>query len=93
MKLVLCDPFRLKKRAPKPANWEQSIAGIRKRQEIVARLAAKYGAALVHFQPVFDEAVKRAPAEHWIWDGAHPTYSGHQLMAEEWMRVVKEFWK
>jgi lysophospholipase L1-like esterase len=30
---------------------------------------------------------------HWIWDGVHPTYSGHQVLADEWVRVVREFWK
>ena len=50
-------------------------------------------AALVQFQPVFDEAAKRAPADYWVWDNVHPTYRGHQLMADEWERVVREFWK
>jgi len=31
------------------------------RQEAAARLAAKYHAALVHFQKVFDDACKLAP--------------------------------
>jgi len=48
---------------------------------------------LVQFQPVFDEAAKRAPADYWIWDNVHPTYRGHQLMADQWERVVREFWK
>ena len=85
LKLVLCEPF------VKPTGKVND--GIRKRQEIVARLAQKYGAALVHFQPVFDEAAKRAPADYWVWDNVHPTYRGHQLMADEWERVVREFWK
>lgn len=38
------------------------------------------------------ELASRAPAEHWIWDGVHPTYSGHQIMADEWERTVREFW-
>ena len=92
LKLVLCEPFgqpvgkRLK-------IWDEWIAGIRARQVITARLARKHGAALVRFQRVFDEAAKRAPANYWIWDGVHPTYRGHQLMADEWERVVREFWK
>lgn len=85
LKLVLCEPF------VKPTGTVGD--GIRKRQEIVARLAKKHGAALVQFQHVFDEAAKRAPAEYWVWDAVHPTYRGHQLMADEWERVVKEFWK
>ena len=43
-------------------------------------------------QPVFDAACKVAPAEHWIWDGVHPTYSGHQLMADEWERTDRAKW-
>jgi lysophospholipase L1-like esterase len=82
---VLCAPF--------VKHTGQAPAGIRRRQEIVARLAKRFGAALVRFQPVFDEAFKRAPADYWIWDTVHPTYRGHQLMADEWERVVRRFWK
>lgn len=91
IKLVLCEPFAL--RVGKKAEiWDQWFPGIVQRQQIVARLAAKHGAALVRFQPVFDAAAKRAPAAYWIWDGVHPTYAGHQIMAEEWTRVVAERW-
>jgi lysophospholipase L1-like esterase len=85
IKLVLGEPF------VKPTGTLGE--GIRKRQEIVAKLAQKHGAALVHFQRIFDEAAKRAPADYWVWDNVHPTYRGHQLMADEWERVVREFWK
>lgn len=92
VKLVLCEPFGLPvgKRKDEWPTWSE---GLKKRREIVAKLAAKHGAALVHFQSAFDDACKLAPAEHWIWDGVHPTYSGHQIMADEWVRVVKDFWK
>jgi len=85
LKLVLCAPFL------KPTGKVNE--GMRKWQEVVARLAKKHGAAFVDFQRVFDEAAKRAPADYWIWDGVHPTYRGHQLMADEWERVVRDFWK
>ena len=86
-KLVLCEPFTLPS-GPKKENYEPWLATIKQRQEIVAKLAQKHGAALVRFQHVFDEAAKRAPADYWIWDGVHPTYSGHQVLADEWVRVV-----
>ena len=41
---------------------------------------------------IFDDACKRAPAEYWLFDGVHPCYAGHQLMADEWVRTVKEAW-
>lgn len=91
LRLVLCAPFTLPvgKRKDGYETWR---AGIQARQDVVARLAAKHDAALVRFQPVFEAACKVAPAEHWIWDGVHPTYSGHQLMADEWERTVRAKW-
>lgn len=85
LKLVICEPFWNPK---SPLNEKQ-----RARQAIAAKLAKQHGAAFVPFQRIFDEATKRAPADYWIWDSVHPTYRGHQLMADEWERVVREFWK
>jgi len=82
VKLVLCEPFHT---APDEM--------LKKRQAVVAQLAKKYGAAFVRFQPVFDKVVKNAAPDYWIWDGVHPTYRGHQLMADEWERTVRDFWK
>jgi len=89
--LVRCAPFTLPV-GRRRENYEEWFAGIRQRQEIAARLARKPHAALVRFQRVFDAACQKAPAEHWIWDGVHPTYSGHQPMADERVRTVREFW-
>ncbi|MEA3207060.1 MAG: hypothetical protein QOE70_117 [Chthoniobacter sp.] len=91
LRLVLCEPFTLPVGAKKD-HWETWRAGLQSRQEAVARLAAKHHSALVRFQSIFEVACKSAPAEHWIWDGVNPTYSGHQLMADEWERTVREKW-
>ncbi len=91
LRLVLCEPFTLPA-GKRKEDYETWRTGVQARQDVAARLAAKYGAALVRFQPVFDAACKVAPAEHWIWDGVHPTYSGHQLMADEWERTVRAKW-
>lgn len=91
LKLVLCEPFVVNHLATTPQHGSPN-ADIAKRQEIVARLAKKHGAALVHFQAALDRATERAPAIHWIWDDIHPTYSGHQILADEWERVVRDFW-
>ena len=91
VRIVLCEPFTLPV-GKRIAQWDTWSADMKKRQQIVAQLAAKYHAAFVRFQKVFDDAVKRAPAEYWIWDGIHPTYAGHQLMADEWERTVQQAW-
>jgi lysophospholipase L1-like esterase len=91
LKVVLCEPFGLPV-GPRKDTWAEWNDGLTKRREVVAKLAKAHGAALVQFQRAFDEAAKRAPAEHWIWDGVHPTYSGHQIMTDEWVRTVRAFW-
>lgn len=89
VKLVLCEPFALAAGKIEP-KWEEYRAELAKRQAVVARLATKHGARLVRLQRVFEDAARRAPADYWIWDGIHPTYRGHQLIADEWVRTVRE---
>jgi lysophospholipase L1-like esterase len=92
LRLVLCEPFVLNHLATQPQQGSPN-ADVVQRQQIVAKLATKHGAALVQFQKALDHACERAPAAHWIWDDIHPTYSGHQIMADEWERVVREQWR
>ena len=87
LRLVLCAPFVKHVGGPVPAD-------IVARQEVVSRLAKKHGAALVDFQKVFDAATTAdVPADYWIWDTVHPTYRGHQLMADEWERAVRAYFR
>ena len=90
VRLVLCEPFGLPVGAKKET-WDKYRSDLAVRRAIVNRLGAKYHAPVVHFQKVFEDATKRAAADYWIWDGVHPTYSGHQLMADEWIRTVEAF--
>ena len=60
------------------------------RQKLMAQLAKKHDAVLVPCQRVFTDACKRASADYWIWDGIHPTYSGHQLLADAWVEAVRK---
>jgi lysophospholipase L1-like esterase len=90
-KLVLGEPFILPGKATS-GKWEMWQGHLKKFQAIVEKLGAKYHAPVVHYQTMFDAAVKRAPAEYWIWDGVHPTYAGNQLMADEWVRTINATW-
>ena len=87
VRLVLCEPFGLPTGAKKDG-WAAYHAELAKRQAVVVELGKRFDAPVVHFQAVLDDAVRRAPAEYWVWDGIHPTYRGHQLLADEWLRMT-----
>ncbi len=92
VRVVLCEPF-IEPGFETNARWNEWEAAIRKMQLMVGRLGAKYSLPVVHFQRMFDDACKRAPAKYWIFDGVHPVYAGQQLMADEWLRAVKKAWQ
>lgn len=89
-RLVLCEPFTVAAGVYKN-DFEPWRAAVAQRARIVEQLAAKYRAVFVRFQQLFDDACKRAPAEYWSSDGIHPTHTGHQIMANEWVRAVDAF--
>ena len=91
-KIVLCEPFLLPVRLHKD-KYAMEMVELNKRQVIAAKLAAKYHLPFVRFQKAFDEACQKAPADYWCWDGIHPHYAGHALMAQEWLKTVNEFWQ
>jgi lysophospholipase L1-like esterase len=67
---------------------EAFIPHLRARQRIVKALAEEYSAGFVPYQKAMDEALDLAPAEHWAYDGVHPTAAGHSLLARCWLQTV-----
>ena len=43
----------------------------------------------IPLQHLFDEAAEGRDCAYWIWDGIHPTESGHALIAREWIKAFK----
>jgi lysophospholipase L1-like esterase len=91
VRIVLGQPFMLPVGSYQ-ANYATQLVELKKRQDAVARLARKYHLPLIQYQKAFDNACKRGSADHWSWDGIHPTYAGHAIMAREWLRTVNAFW-
>lgn len=55
------------------------------RQRMTRRIALDNGAFLLDTQAMFDQALAKAPANHWTSDGVHPTPAGHGLIARKWI--------
>lgn len=91
IRIVLGEPFLLPV-GKHEANYASEVAELKLRQAVVARLAAKYHLPLIRYQEAFTLACKRAPASHWSWDGIHPHYAGHALMAEQWLNTTAAAW-
>jgi lysophospholipase L1-like esterase len=55
---------------------------------VVRGLAREFGAVLVPLDDIFAAAAGKAPPGYWAEDGVHPTYAGHGLIAQAWLRHV-----
>ena len=79
VRIVLGQPF-----GPNPD------ADLRARQQAAERVAHDYGCVFVPYQRLFDERLmKIVPnVNYWIWDGVHPTYAAHMMMADFWLETV-----
>jgi lysophospholipase L1-like esterase len=91
VRLVLCEPFILDVGMvlKDTVKWHREVQAM---DVVVGRLGIKYNAPVVRFQKAFDEATAVAPANHWIWDGIHPTYSGHEIIARAWIQAYNDFY-
>ncbi|WBQ08685.1 SGNH/GDSL hydrolase family protein [Kribbella sp. CA-293567] len=86
-RLVLSEPFYLPT-SPDPDLRAAWAAAVMLRAQLVRELAGEFGTGFVANQAAFDAAVLRAPAEHWIWDGIHPTYAGQRILADAWLTAI-----
>ena len=76
-----------------PAACYTSVAvanNIKYFQEEVKRIAKEKKLIFVPLQEVFEKASERVDGCYWLWDGSHPTYSGHNLISEKWLEVVQK---
>ena len=89
IRLIINEPFILPVGMVKDnlTTWTNEL---QKRQDVLKTLAMKYNAVYVPLQDAFNKALKKAPADHWIWDGIHPMPAGHELIAREWLKFTNK---
>ena len=71
----------------KPGQYEFYNRGISGNRivDVYARIKADF----INLKPAFDEACKRAPADHWVVDGVHPTPAGHERIKRLWLNAFR----
>ncbi|MBE6925621.1 MAG: hypothetical protein E7461_02145 [Ruminococcaceae bacterium] len=95
VKLMIIAPFVLEgictcNTEEMPDRLERFQVGVAEKAAAAKRVAEKYGLPFVELQPAFDEACTKAPADHWVLDGVHPTPCGHEIIKRLWMQTFRE---
>ena len=86
-KIILMEPYVLPFGAVEPS-WIPEMA---ERAGITERMSEEFDAVFIPLQTIFNEALKRAPQEHWLVDGVHPTLAGHRLICNAWLHAAAPY--
>lgn len=84
--LILCEPFVL----PHPADRENWREDLDPKIAVVRKLAREFKAIFVPLDGAFAQASTLRPPSFWAGDGVHPSAAGHALIAQNWLKAVKE---
>lgn len=88
-KFVLMEPFVF----PMGNVNDEWIVDVKKRQNVVKRIAEDYNQIFIPLQSIFDAALKDAPQEYWMSDGIHPAPAGHRLIQKAWLEAAADLIK
>ncbi len=87
IKLLLGEPFAVKGgTAITDSEW---FPAFYEYQKAVKEIVAKYNAAFIPYQQVFDEALTKADVSYWCPDGVHPSSAGAYLMKQAWLKAYE----
>ena len=96
LKIMILEPFVLPGSATEnteehPARWEFFRSETDLRRAAAKRIAEKHGLPFVPLQDLFDKVNADAPEMgYWLRDGVHPTYAGHELIKQEWLKAFAQ---
>lgn len=89
LKLILGEPFAVKGGSAITSAWEKEFP---RYQQSVKEISGEFGAALVPYQKVFDQALEKGTVAHWCADGVHPSMAGALLMKDAWLQTFNQLW-
>ena len=89
VKIILCEPFNYAIESPGKEwpTWQPRLCLV---QRMVREIAEEKNVFFLPLQQMFDDLCEKAEPSYWIWDGIHPTESGHWMIAQKWLDFVRE---
>ena len=94
IQLMVIAPFVLEGGATQntpeiPDKYERMKIGVSEKADVVRKIAQKFHLPCLELQPVFEEALLKAPAIYWTRDGVHPTEAGHEIIKRLWIQTFR----
>ena len=83
-KFILIEPFVL----PVPEDRKQWRVDLDPKIHVARTLAREFSAVYVPMDGIFAEVATRREPAYWAGDGVHPSFPGHALIAQSWLRAV-----
>ena len=90
LRFIVLEPFTLDSGNYEKEEYERFRSYVLKNAEASRRIAEEFDAVFVPLFSVFENALKTAPAKYWCWDSVHPTYNGHGLIADAFLKSTAE---
>ncbi len=88
VRFMLLEPFVLEGSATSEHFAE--FSQIREYAKEIKRLAERKGCAFVPLQARLDDLAERYGAEHWLYDGVHPSVAGSKIIADAWLKAFAQ---
>jgi len=89
LKIMILEPFVLKGTGTEKY-FDEFKAEVFEKAAAAKRVAEKNNLPFIPLQEKFDEALEKAPASYWLYDGVHPSPAGHEIIKNEWIKKFEE---
>ena len=88
IKIVLLEPFVMLGSGTEPY-YDAFAKDVKKRQMVCQKVAQQHGLPYVLLQKKLEDLAAMCSAEYVLYDGVHPTFTGHAVISEALYEVLK----
>lgn len=92
VKFIIIEPFLLNGPCTQ-TDYNNFRSEVIKRANAAKKIAKEFDIPLVSLQKQYDNLSENIPTTYWLADGVHPTPAGHQIIADEWIKVFNSNYK